>query len=326
MNRTDKPKRTSEELVRMLKIEKGVTFKYTSEEKAEHYLSDVNNYLRTAAYRKNYQKYQNGKSLIGKYIDLDFAYLQELSTIDMHLRNIITKMCIDIEHDLKVKLLKDLETNINEDGYAIVDTFLAGNPYIVSKIEAASASPFTGDLIKKYFTVKRVFNQQKGRNENKIINYDCPVWVLMELLTFGDFIHFYEYYYGVYGSQPINTPLINLVKSLKNGCAHNNCIIADLNAGSSIAPSEISKMVNKIPNIKQNQKKKKLSCRSILEFVCMLYVYDDVVSEKVKRNRVIELKALFTERIPEKRGFFRKNQLISSSYKFVDSIITYLFG
>src|SRR5574344_2003872 len=162
MNRTDKPKRTSKELVQMLKKEKGVTFKYTSEEKAEVYLSDVNNYLRTAAYRKNYQKYQNGKTLKGKYINLDFAYLQELSTIDMHLRNIITKMCIDIEHDLKVKLLKDLETNTTEDGYAIVDTFLNGNPYIVGKIEAASASPFTGDLIKKYFTVKREFNKQKG--------------------------------------------------------------------------------------------------------------------------------------------------------------------
>lgn len=56
MNRIDKPKRTSRELVEMLKNEKGVTFKYTSEDKAKKYLEDVNNYLRTASYRKNYQK------------------------------------------------------------------------------------------------------------------------------------------------------------------------------------------------------------------------------------------------------------------------------
>lgn len=326
MNRIDKPKRTSRELVEMLKNEKGVTFKYTSEDKAKKYLEDVNNYLRTASYRKNYQKYQNGKSLKGKYIDLDFAYLQELSTIDMHLRNIVTKMCIDIEHDLKVILLKNLETNNQEDGYTIVDKFLTSNPYIVGKIEAASASPFTGDLIQKYFTVRRMYNQQRDKKENRITEFDCPVWVLMELLSFGDFIHFYEYYYSIYGTQPISTQMINLVKSLRNGCAHNNCIIADLNTGKSRAPAEINRLINLIPEIKQNQKKKKLSCRSILEFVCMLYVYDIVVSEKVKRNRIIELKTLFYDRIPEKSAFFKKNELICSSYGFVCKIILYLFG
>lgn len=58
----------------------------------------------------------------------------------------------------------------------------------------------------------------------------------------------------------------------------------------------------------------------------MLYVYDDVVSEKVKKNRIIELKALFKDRIPEKSVFFKKNELICSSYRFVNCIIDYLFG
>jgi len=90
MGRIDKPKMTSKALVAKLRDEKGVSFKYVTEDKAEKYLAKVNNYLRTAAYRKNYQKYQNGASK-GKYIDLDFAYLQELSTVDMHLRNLVTK-------------------------------------------------------------------------------------------------------------------------------------------------------------------------------------------------------------------------------------------
>ena len=71
----------------------------------------------------------------------------------MHLRNLVTKMCIDIEHDLKVLLLENLENDSGEDGYDIVDNFLSNNPYIVGKIEAASASPFTGNLINKYFTI-----------------------------------------------------------------------------------------------------------------------------------------------------------------------------
>lgn len=325
MNRIDKPKMTSNALVDKLRDEKGVTFKYVTEDNAERYLAQVNNYLRTAAYRKNYQKYLNGASK-GKYIDLDFAYLQELSTLDMHLRNLITKMCIDIEHDLKVLLLENLENDAGEDGYLIVDNFLSNNPYIVGKIEAASASPFTGNLINKYFIVQREYNAQKGKKENKIVAFDCPAWVLMELLSFGDFIHFYEYYYDIKGNMPVGISMINLVKSLRNGCAHNNCIIADLNPGSSTAPAEIYRIIKTMLDIHKNQRQKKLSCRVVLEFVCMLCVYDMVVSEKVKKHRIKELKQLFDVRIKEKKGFFKKNQLITSTFDFVYKVIKNLFG
>ena len=325
MNRTDKPKLTSHQIVEMMKNEKGITFLNTSEEEAEKYLEDVNNYLRTASYRKNYQKYLNGNSK-GKYIDLDFAYLQELSTIDMHLRNLITKMCIDIEHDLKVALLKDLENNSSEDGYSIVDSFLNANPYIVHRIEATSSSPFTCNLIHKYFDIQSVFNPQKNKYENKIVGFDCPVWVLMELVTFGDFINFYEFYYATKGTQPISTAMINLVKSLRNGCAHNNCIIANLNPGGSIAPGEIFRVIKTMSDINQNQRQKRLSCRVILEFVCMLLVYNQMVSARVRDKRVKELKDLFSVRLIENKTYFEKNQLIISSYDFLRKVIDNLFG
>ena len=54
-NKIDKPKQTAPQLITKMKS-KGITFKYITEEKAAEYLTDKNNYLRTAAYRKNYQK------------------------------------------------------------------------------------------------------------------------------------------------------------------------------------------------------------------------------------------------------------------------------
>ena len=194
-NRTDKPKQTAQQLITKMKNEKGISFKYTSESDAENYLANINNYLRTAAYRKNYQKHKKGINN-GKYICLDFAYLQELSTIDMHFRFIVSKMCLDIEHDLKVKMLKDIESDPSTDGYDIVKSFLAQNTYIIGKLEATSSSPFTSDLIHKYFTIQRIYNTAKQKKENKIVAYDdCPAWVLLEMLTFGDFIKFYEFYF-----------------------------------------------------------------------------------------------------------------------------------
>lgn len=254
-NRTDKPKQTAPQLIAKMRS-KGITFNYISENDAATYLTDKNNYLRTAAYRKNYQKHQKGPNS-GKYIDLDFSYLQELSTIDMHFRFLVSKMCLDIEHDLKVHMLKDIENDISTDGYDIVETFLSQNNYIVGKIEATSASPFTSDLIRKYFTIQRITNPNNGKKENKIVSYDdCPAWVILEMLTFGDFIKFYEFYYSSRSFNKISTPIINLVKSLRNGTAHNNCILSDLAHGTSHAPREISQAVGKIASINTNQRQK----------------------------------------------------------------------
>ena len=324
-NKTDKPKQSAQQLIAKMKNEKGILFKYTSDAEAENYLININNYLRTAAYRKNYQKYTNGINK-GKYICLDFAYLQELSTIDMHFRFIVSKMCLDIEHDLKVKLLKDVEQDSSTDGYDIVNNFLSQNSYIIGKLEANSASPFTSDLIHKYFTIHRVYNTTKQKKENKIVAYnDCPIWVLLEMLTFGDFIKFYEFYYSTRNFPKLSTPIINLVKSLRNGAAHNNCILADLAHGTSRAPSEISQEIAKISSINLNQRQKKLSCRPMLEFTCLLYVYKLIVSDKVKYHRIKELKELFFKRMPEKRGFFKANELIKSNYEFACKVISAFF-
>lgn len=323
-NKTEKPKQTARELVRKMK-NKGITFKYITEDEAANYLSERNNYMRTAAYRKNYQKHTNGANK-GKYINLDFSYLQELSTIDMHFRFIVSKMCLDIEHDLKVRMLKDIENDSSTDGYDIVSNFLKSNNYILGKLEATSASPFTSDLIHKYFTIQRIYNSHKGKNENKITAYDdCPAWVLMEMLTFGDFIKFYEYYYSSRSYRQIPFPVINLVKSLRNGAAHNNCILADLAHGTSYAPGIISRAVKKVPGINTNQRQKKLSCRPMLEFIALLYTYKLIVSEKVKYHRICELKTLFFDRMLEKKVFFQKNDLIKSNYEFSCKVINSFF-
>ena len=84
-NRVDKPMRSPAELIAMLRDEKGTTFNYMTPTEAETYLNDRNNYLRTASYRKNYEKHTTGEN-VGKYIQLDFAYLVELSKLDMYLR------------------------------------------------------------------------------------------------------------------------------------------------------------------------------------------------------------------------------------------------
>lgn len=312
-------------LVQKMKDELGITFKYTDEAEAEVYLSDVNNYLRTASYRKNYQKALRGKDT-GKYVHLDFAYLQELSVIDMHLRFIITDMCLDVEHAMKVQMIKDIENDHTTDGYDIVYDFLSSNEHTRKSIESTITSPFTSNLMQKYFTVEQIEDASKKKTMNSITAYDdCPAWVLVELLSFGDFLRFYEYYYNLRSSLPISRGALNCVRTLRNGAAHNTCILADLNKGVTHPPVEVRNMVSGISGLNSNMKRNKLSSRPTMEFVSLLYVYQKIVSDKVKLHRIADLKDLFYNRMTENRGFFSKNQLIVTTYDFCCAIIEYLF-
>ena len=53
-----------------------------------------------------------------------------------------------------------------------------------------------------------------------------------------------------------------------------------------------------------------------IEFVTMLYVYNEIVTEKVKHHHLEELKDLFFGRMIEKKSFFAENALIKNSYSF----------
>lgn len=323
LNKEAKPKLTAEQLIIKMKS-KGIKFNEISEKSAMDYLRNKNNYMRTAAYRKNYQKYLNGVHA-GQYIDLDFSYLKELSTIDMHFRFLVQKMSLDIEHDLKVRLVQDIEKDDTTDGYNIVNNFLLANKNIIHKLESASTSPFTSDLINKYFSVKTELNIS-GKKENSIIRFDdCPAWVLVELLTFGDFIKFYDYYYSSRYFDRISYSSLNIVRSLRNAAAHNNCILADLSHGTSRAPREIYYEIEKIASIGANIRKKKMSCRPMLEFVTLLCVYKKVVSAEVKSHRIMELYDLFFTRMVKNKSYFEHNELIKTNYNFICNVIKSLF-
>lgn len=320
-NRQFKPKKSTYQLVTDMRDSRGITFKYTNEVKAAHYLSNVNNYLRTAAFRNNYEKYQKGKNQ-GKYIDLDFLCLQELSTIDMHYRFLVDKMCSDIEHAMRVKLIKDIEVDSTTDGYDIVYNYLTYNPSEIKRIENTISSPHTGELIRKYFTVNQQVNAN-AQTKNIITAYnDCPAWVLVEILSFGSLASFYEYYYKSRKMPYISMSIINMVRSLRNAAAHNNCILYDLKPKTSVVQGGLNNYIkSKAPRITKSQRSKRFKSRPLLEFVAMVYMYDKLVFGKVRDHRVDEIRELFEVRMIEKKELLKRNELLKASYLFAIQVL-----
>lgn len=268
-----KPMMTSQELVDKMKNEKGIKFAYMSEEDAIIFLSERNNYFRIASYRKNYDKHISGVNA-GKYIDLDFAYLSELATIDMHLRLIIINMCLDIEHCLKVKLLSAITANSAEDGYDIVKVFLIKNPFVLRDIYHKRKSTYVEELIRYYF------------NFNEISD--------------------------------------NAVKSLRNACAHNNCIIYNLRKSGTHPTREVTQFVSNIKNISNEERRSKLKIRPVFEITALICLYDKVAFDTVKSHRFQELSNLVNVRMVRNKDYFKNHQMICSVYNFLKKIVDFL--
>lgn len=313
---------TSKDMINNMK-ERGIKFELCNEDDAEQYLLYNSNYMRTACYRKNFKTSMRGIIPAKKYIDLDFAYLQELAEIDSHLRDLIYKMCIDIEHFLKVKILRDIEQNDLEDGYSIVSDFLDKNPTLVTTIAQVSSGMRGENLISKYFDIKII------RKKNTITSYsNCPVWVLVEVITFGSFLKFYSSYYAIYNTQMhINTKLLNFVNSIRNSCAHNQCLLRDLNPHEERTPPiEITSRLRYCDTIEECTRYEKLRCKTILELTVLFYVHSTIVVQKNKDLRKKDIDWLLNTRCNENAHYFKNNKLLSSNFKFICDIFDYFYN
>lgn len=303
---------TTPELIEHMK-KKGITFNIVSEADAELFLQENNYYMKLASYRANYSKYETG-SKTGQYMNLDFAYLKELSTIDMHLRYLIMKMCLDIEHSLKVSLMTHVENNPKEDGYELIRRFIGytnskgqqQNEYILKKIRGHRSSDYCKDLIEKYYPF-------------------FPVWVFVELISFGDLTYLTAFYDEMYSDPIVNNKFMNTVRDMRNAAAHSNCLInklfEPLNPGQQI-DSTISNYIKSIPGISGPTRAKNLNYRVVYSFITLLYIYNTVIpagTAKLKRNA--EIKDLFDNRMIAHKDYFKSNTKIKGVYNFVKKVV-----
>ena len=295
---------TSDELLDHME-KRGIGFTIDDKERAKDFLENHNYYMKLASYRANYKKHAEGTKKAGQYINLEFAYLRELSTIDRHLRYVIIQMTLDIEHYLKVKLLNAIENNPKEDGYKLIQEFIAQDPdlHSLKKIQKHKSSDYCKDLIEKYYPY-------------------FPAWVFVELISFGELAHLCEFYHKKYGEQIVDRILLNSVQDIRNASAHSNCLINCLTPGNNKAHQSVVDRVKTISTIGKSSRDKKLGNKILYDFVCLLFAYNEVVSsETTKARRYGELKSFFVGRMIQNKDWFVKNPTITSSYEFAKKVL-----
>lgn len=294
-----------EELIQHMK-NRGITFNEISENDAKQFLQNNNYYMKLAAYRANYDKCDTGKRQ-GQYKKLDFGYLKELSTIDMYLRYIVKDMCLDIEHVIKVRLIKNITNNPSEDGYDIVRKFIAqdDNLRILKNIRSHKSGEYCKDLIEKYYPY-------------------FPVWVFVELISFGDLLYFCSFYEKIYGVQIINNKLMNTVRDVRNAAAHSNCLLNKMTEkidSTKQVNNEISSFIIGMKNISKTSRVNNLSYKFTNSFVTVLYVYDSLMNEIPKQKRYKEIQEFMNGRVVKNKQFFQSNSKIVGVYNFHKKVI-----
>ncbi len=309
---------TSQQLIEHMK-KKGITFQYTSEEEALAFLQEKNYYFKLTSYRKNYARIPSGGNT-GKYIDLDFAYLQELSYIDMELRYVIMHMCLDIEHYLKVDLLQSIENNPKEDGYYIVNLFLASRPTILEKLEPHNKSSYSKYLIQKFIS------DNTPAKTPEIYDYHIPIWAFIELISFGDFSALYAKYHDEYHIKIAGRVFLNAVRDLRNACAHNNCLINNLRKDPDHEIyGRIGNEIKRLNVMGETARSNKLKNPFLEDFACLLFTYHDVVTDISRREEAFQkLIDLFENPngvMLRHADWFKGNTLLKSSYDFCKNIL-----
>lgn len=306
----DKTKLSHEGQIDYMSDKKGIKFNVITKEEAIHYLKEHNYFFKLKSYAKNYEKWETGESA-GKYKGLEFAYLQELSIIDMHLRRIILLMCLNLEHSLRHKIVNICTSNKSDDGYEIVEEYYNFYPNKKEKIENKSRNSITNDLFLRY-------------------GPKPALWNIIELLDFKELTDFMEYYSLAYPHYKLENFYPFNVKFLRNAAAHNNCIINNLKKSPSrsentITQMKLTKYVSNITSIKRESRKRNLSNPVIHDFVCLLVMYDEYVkSEKIRSSDFNELKSLFHNRMLKNRHFFENNPSIKSSYDFSVKVVDFI--
>ena len=308
-----KPKLTSDKQVEHLKL-KGVTFELFSEEEAQDYLENNNNYFKLSSFRKNYNKIQCGKN-VGKYENLEFEYLKDLAIIDMTLRYTVIQVALDIEHFAKLFILRKINADENEDGYSIVEDFK-------NSLTETQREVFNGEVS---------LNRGTAYNTGMIQKYndEMPVWVMIEIVPFGRLVSFFKFCADRFCDSQMNKMYYCLLacKEIRNAAAHSNCILNDLHVQNSThrVGFDVMNALACIPSLSVTSRSRKMTNDRIRELVTLLYTHKMLVSSPGVHDKTSKKLRVFLERMNKHREYYSKNSLIDSSFSFIEKVIDFWF-
>lgn len=296
-----KPKLSVPEQISHLE-EKGVGFSIVSKEQALDYLSRNNNFFKLTAYRKNYVKNRDGR-----YVNLEFAFLRDLAILDMRIRKCLLDMCLDIEHNTRMRIVKSIEES-SEDGYTVVDDYKNKNASKVCDCyKRAEDSPYCHDIISKY-------------------RDSMPIWAFVEIQQFGGLCELFRFIAERFGDSQMKNEyyMLQEIRRIRNACAHSNCVLNDLKSSPIITYKPNSEVVHALASIGVSSavRERKLSNDRIRQIVTLLYYYKQYINSRgLKKYQGAQLRNHLVERPQLNEAYYQKAEQILTFFKFLKLLV-----
>ncbi|WP_206911814.1 hypothetical protein IGL98_000020 [Enterococcus sp. DIV0840] len=314
---------------------KGIEFKESDEASAIKTLSENTYYYKMTAFRKNFKRNSDGK-----YQNLDLKHLSDLAIIDMHLRYLLMKLTLDIEHSLKTKIISSI-TKGDDDGYSIVGEY---NNYQKSNFNSwierknISEKEQAEQQAKYIDVVDKIMNERSNR---KNYDYDLyckrikkpSIWVLLELMTFGQLSSFIKFYceQNLFESSKYEVAKIFLPysKNVRNCAAHSRTILLYLNQefqfGSKESPSRYphKKLTDYVirTDFSNNRIYPNLTNMRVHDLVSLLFLHDTYVeSSGIRDSRKAELEELLN-RCKRNEDLYINHPWLNEKYNMFSEII-----
>ncbi|WP_368791418.1 Abi family protein [Companilactobacillus farciminis] len=290
---------STNELINHMKS-KGITFNFISENEASKTLNKVNYYFKVTSYRSNFPKNESNK-----YENLDFAYLVDLASIDMQLREYLFDLSIDIEHGIKVLLLNLISNDVNEDGYSIVEDFKINYP-----------NQYQRTL--KYLEKNKYLHDMYKKHHNNI-----SIWVFLEVMTFGTLSIFVDFYLKRKNTRSVRQihNYLKFSKNIRNACAHSNPLLVNIFSDKEFLrrPSAPIKSAAKQMNIPMNY----LQDLKINDLVSLFFLHKKIQSKKMSEHRYNQGKKILT-RFHRHKDWYADNTKLNTFFKILDILIDYI--
>lgn len=322
--------RQIEQLLNTLENDKGITFVKMTKGEAKMKLTDNTNYYKVSCFKKNFTKDRT----TGKYVNLNFATLYDLSVVDARLRDVFLKMSLDLEHHLKkhfVKILTETPSIRHRDIFNQFDNFLQSNytgssPYrsIFGKL-----LPRTNDTTHYDYPI---YSKYGTGGSLARLKSNLPVWVLMEKMTSGDLAKFLKFYivtrlanYSYFSNA---NEFYKNVSKIRNAAAHNRPFLFNINNVTQVSSiSRVSTFIRDKVKITFNKSSDFTNAIRVVQnqkfhdILSLLYLYDQYVEDPVTKsirkkellnviNRTKLKRDLYANHIELKEMFFIFEKLV----------------
>ena len=219
-------------------------------------------------------------------------------------------MTLDIGRFAKVRLMREVTERADEDGYSIVADYLESlserNRSIREKeMERLKRDRYSGSMARKY-------------DEEK------PVWVLIELLSFGGFINFYLFCADRWKDQRMRSEryLLRQAQAVRNACAHSTDIINGFTPGETSTirtPREVALALNEM-GINRRARRAKMANPRIQQITMMAFAYREMVAGFHTREMCRGLVGALKHRAVEHADWYTNTDCVVSAYRFLAKV------